>query len=376
MARRPRPAQPPASAELLAFLRKVEQQPEDDATRLVLADWLDDHGDPKWAEFIRLRHELAGVVDDAGRRAELVERERRLLAEVAAAGGPLPEALLRAPRVRAVGGGPPLRLVNSIGMTLALIPAGRFLMGKPSPDEGRRPPPDPDDEDPDWDDVDDACPQHEVTLTRPFYLGVYAVTWKEYERVMDEDPDETAREEAGCEDESPRHPAHNLCWGEAVDFCAALSRLPEEKAAGRVYRLPMEAEWEYACRADTTTRFWTGDILTKKQATFDADGPTRVGKYPPNPFGLYDMHGNVLECCADTYGHYRAGPQVDPRGPDDGDFAVFRGGSYDTTMEGCGSAERFADAVSHFDPGLGLRVALDATLPGRARKGRSPRRKQ
>ncbi len=364
----------PLGPELSAFLRQVKERPDDDATRLVLADWLDEHDAADWARLVRLRHELAGVVDDAERRATLVDRERRLLAEAEAVGRPLPAALLGAPRVRAAPGGPPLRIVNCVDVTLTLIPAGRFLMGKPAPAEGLRLPPDPDDEDPDWDDVDYACPQHEVTLTRPFYLGVCAVSWEEYERLMDDDPDESAREDAGCEDEGPRHPAHNLCWGEARDFCERLSALPEEKAAGRVYRLPTEAEWEYACRADTTTPFWTGDVLTPKRATYDADGPTRVGKYPPNPFGLFDTHGNVLECCADSYRPYAPGPQVDPFVRVAADLLVFRGGSFRTSMEACASHERFGDSGSHFNLDLGLRVALDVA-PAPA-SGRPRRRKK
>jgi uncharacterized protein (TIGR02996 family) len=338
-----------------AFLADIAAHPEDDRLRLVFADWLEDHDNAAWAEFIRVRSELAGVIECAPRRAALVQREQGLVARAVQAGRPLPEVLLRAPCVRPGPGHPPLQVVNSIGMTLTLIPAGQFLMGKAAPGEGLCEPPAPQDEDGEWRNIDDACPQHEVTLARPFYLGIHAVTWKEYERVMDDE----AREEAGCEQESPHHPAHNLCWGEAVEFCQALSALPEEEAAGRVYRLPTEAEWEYACRADTTTRFWTGDKLTRKQATFAARGPARVGKYPPNPFGLYDMHGNVLECCSDTYGTYPREPQVDPRGTELGDLAVLRGGSYDMPAEQCASARRFADAISHFVPDLGLRVALD-----------------
>jgi uncharacterized protein (TIGR02996 family) len=353
------------------FLTDLAAHPENDTLRLVYADWLEDHGNTTWAEFIRVLAELAGVIDCAPRREALVQRERALAAQAAQSGCPLPELLLRAVRVRPGLGHPLLHVVNSIGMTLTLVPAGRFLMGKPVPDEGLREPPAPEDEDKEWRHIDDACPQHEVTLTRPFYLGIYAVTWKEYERVLDEE----AREEAGYEEESPRHPAHNLCWGEAVEFCQALSALPEEKAARRVYRLPTEAEWEYACRGDTTTRFWTGDVLTRKQATFAARGPTRVGKYPPNPFGLYDMHGNVLECCSDTHGTYLREPQVGPRGAEFGDLVVLRGGSYDRAAEQCGSAQRFGDAISHFVPELGLRVALDVLPTGRGQEDH-PRRRQ
>lgn len=342
------------------FLRDIRQHPEDDALRLVVADWLQDHDRPAWAAFIRLRHELAGVVDNAGRRADLVQRERLLLAEVAVSGPPLPEVLLQAPRIRPGPGSPPLHLINSIGMQLILIPAGRFLMGNAVPEEGRVAPPQSEDDDVSGVAIDHACPQHVVTLTRPFYLGVCAVTWAQYARVMTDDLD--------LEDESDDHPVHNLCWGEAADFCEALSGFPEERAAGRVYRLPTEAEWEYACRADTTTRYWCGDVLTRAQATFACEGPTPVGSFPPNSFGLFDMHGNVLECCDDTLGDYRAEAQVDPRGSAPTDLCVFRGGSFETVAADCASARRFADSGSHFNWDLGLRVALSVPAAGH-RKG-------
>ena len=341
------------------FLQDILAHPHDDSLRLIYADWLDDHGKPQWTQFIRLRHELAGVVDDAVRRAALVERERVLLQTLAGTGQTLPDVLLAAPRVRPAAVGLPLRFNNSLGMAFTLIPAGRFLMGKPAPDDGLRPPPEKEGED--WDNIDEACPQHEVTLSQPFYLGIYAATWAEYER-LDDDPEETAREEAGCTDESDDHPAHNLCWGEAQDFCEALSELPEEKAAGRVYRLPTEAEWEYACRADTLTRYWCGDTLTRQQATFESDGPTRVGSYPANPFGLFDMHGNVLECCDDTFDRYAAAPQVNPRASVGHGLMVFRGGSYRMSAADCASAQRFGDYGSHFKAGLGLRVAVSVPV--------------
>src|SRR5262249_4711820 len=128
----------------------------------------------------------------------------------------------------------------------------------------------------------------------------------------------------------PDHPMENVLWAEAVEFCKRLSALAEEKRAARRYRLPTEAEWEYACRAGTTTPFHFGDSLSAKQANFNGNFPygdagkgpylrqtAKVGSYLPNAWGLYDMHGNVAEWCADWYdpAYYKHSPREDPRGP-------------------------------------------------------------
>ena len=342
-----------------AFLQDMLAHPNDDSLRLIYADWPDDHGKPQWAQFIRLRHELAGVVDDAVRRAALVERERVLLESLAAAGQKLPDVLLAAVRIRPAAGGLPLRVTNSIGMKFILIPAGRFLMGKPAPDDGLRLPPEKEGED--WDNIDEACPQHEVTLSRPFYLGIYAVTWAEYER-LDEDPEETAREEAGCEDESDDHPAHNLCWGEATGLLRGLISVAKGESS-RPRLSPADRGGVGICLPCRHAHaLWCGDILTRQQATFESDGPTRVGSYPPNPFGLFDMHGNVLECCDDQLDSYTAVPQVDPRSSAPSGLMVFRGGSYQSPVADCASARRFGDYGSHFLSELGLRLTVSVPV--------------
>src|SRR5262249_35661117 len=145
----------------------------------------------------------------------------------------------------------------------------------------------------------------------------------------------------------PHHPVEGVSWHAADDFCRRLSELPAEKAAGRVYRLPTEAEWEHACRAGTTTPFFFGATLSRQQACYDGHYPydgsprgnflnrtTPVGSFPPNAFGLYDMHGNVWEWCSDwaEWSHHndhdpeRTYPAVDPAGPPTGTRKVLRGG--------------------------------------------------
>src|SRR5262249_4326336 len=142
---------------------------------------------------------------------------------------------------------------------------------------------------------------------------------------------------------SADHPVERVTWEEAVEFCRRLSHLPEEKAAGRAYRLPTEAEWEYACRAGTATPFAQGLSLSGAQANFDGGFPygggergrslqktTRVGSYPANNFGVHDLHGNVWEWCADWLDslYYAASPKRDPQGPAAGQLRVLRGGSW------------------------------------------------
>src|SRR5205807_6124391 len=136
----------------------------------------------------------------------------------------------------------PKLLTNALGMKLALVPAGTFLMGSPEDEPGHR---------------FNEGPQHEVVLTQPFYLGVHPVTQEQYERVMDSNPARFNRGGGG----GPDHPVENVSWDDAAAFCRRLSELPAERQAGRAYRLPTEAEWEYACRAGTATPFSAGPAL-------------------------------------------------------------------------------------------------------------------
>ena len=188
-------------------------------------------------------------------------------------------------------------------------------------------------------------PQHRVTITQPIYLGVYEVTQAEYERVMDVNPSthsHTGEGSASVESmDTSRFPVESVSWDEANEFCKKLSSFEEERVAGRRYWLPTEAEWEYSCRAGSTTPFHFGDSLSLKQANYPGDraveGPslfrtTTVGSYPPNAFGLFDMHGNVGEWCQDWYDeeYYAQRVEHDPQGPTSGTHRVLRGGSYGT----------------------------------------------
>jgi formylglycine-generating enzyme required for sulfatase activity len=246
------------------------------------------------------------------------------------------------------------RVTNVIDMTLALIPAGTFRMGSPSSEPERS---------------KDEGPQHEVTITRPFYLGIYPVTQREFEIVMGHNPSYFNAWKGG----GPEHPVENVSWDDAMEFCRKLSAAPTEKAAGRYYRLPTEAEWEYACRAGLPMPFSSGLTLSSHEANFNGNYPygpvsrgpylertTRVGSYSANPFGLYDMHGNVWEWCSDYYdgSYYRNSPRYDPPGPPTGHLRVVRGGSCYNIGRFCRASYRFGVAPVNRDLDVGMRVVM------------------
>jgi formylglycine-generating enzyme len=240
----------------------------------------------------------------------------------------------------------PGRIVNSVGMELALIPAGSFLMGSPESEPGR---------------FDNEGPQHRVTLTRPFYISVYPMTAGQGIQASSD-----FLHGPSVEDYVMEYPLDSLNWEEAVDFCDRLSRLPEEQAAGRTYRLPTEAEWEYACRAGTTTPYHFGTAITRANALFNEDEfirPTltprsRVGSFRPNAFGLFDMHGTVQEWCLDWFAPYSALAVPDPHGPPHGERKILRGGSWFVQAAHCRSAYRNSFYPHSRSNNYGLRVVM------------------
>ncbi len=261
----------------------------------------------------------------------------------------------------------PVALTNSIGLALALIPPGAFTMGSPETEVKRS--------------SEEA--QHRVRLSRPYYLGTCPVTQGEFERLMGGNPSYWSpwgyRRKRGVDVDTSRFPVERVSWFDAIEFCKRLSDLPAEQAAGRTYRLATEAEWEYACRAGTTTPFHFGNVLDGTQANMfggapygtDKKGPylnrpANAGTYPANAFGLYDMHGNIWEWCADWYdtGTYTNMTPADPTGPAQGEARVIRGGAWRFSAEWCRSASRYG-----YDPRIraydvGFRVALSPPVPG------------
>ncbi len=219
---------------------------------------------------------------------------------------------------------------NSIGMEMVRVLPGEFVMGcgKEPPRTNRE------FKGREWDEA----PEHKVTITKDFYIGAFEVTNAQFEKF---DPQHKRFRGQARMAEAPGarvsvaddEPVTFVTYDQALAFCEWLS-----KKEGKPYRLPTEAEWEYACRAGTETAFHTGDTLTAKQANLgrvfdkkEKDGKSftmPVGSYPPNDFGLYDMHGNVAEWCLDWYGPYEAGQQTDPVGRATGCSRVARGGAY------------------------------------------------
>jgi formylglycine-generating enzyme required for sulfatase activity/tRNA A-37 threonylcarbamoyl transferase component Bud32 len=239
---------------------------------------------------------------------------------------------------------------NSVGMKLVRVKPGRFLMGSPESDRDRE---------------EQEGPRHEVEITRPFYVGATEVTQGQYRRVTGKSPSHFRAGGPGADRvaglDTDDFPVENVSWDEAVAFCKALSERPEEKAKGRRYRLPTEAEWEYAARAGTATPFSFGDdpdlVRLGQYAWFFTNAETRThpaGTLLANPWGLYDVHGNVWEWCSDGPRVYARGPVRDPVGPD-GPRRVVRGGSWNCGRM-CRSAQRAAYEPDKRFPDTGFRV--------------------
>jgi formylglycine-generating enzyme required for sulfatase activity len=223
------------------------------------------------------------------------------------------------------------------------IPGGAFMMGSPDNEQGRS---------------NDESPQHQVTVPT-FYLGKYPITQAQWEAVMGNNPSNF---------KGAKPPVEQVNWDEAVKFCQKLSKKTE-----KTYRLPSEAEWEYACRARTSTPFYFGDTITPDLVNYDGNNPygstpkglyrkktTDVGSFPPNAFGLYDMHGNVWEWCSDKWHDNYSDAPTDGSSWETGgsEYRVQRGGSGHYSAVYCRGANRHCrSAVVRFWY-FGFRVAL------------------
>jgi serine/threonine-protein kinase len=235
-------------------------------------------------------------------------------------------------------------ITNSIGMKLRLIPPGKFAMGSLPNEVGRRA---------------DEGPQHNVTISRPYYIGVYEVTQQQYAAVMGTNPAVFGKTNGG----GPDHPVENVHWHDAVAFCQKLTDSTAEKSAGRSYRLPTEAEWEYACRAGSQTPYYFESAAElPKHAWYSPTANARthpVGKCEPNPWGLYDMYGNVWEWCSDYYAPYTPADAIDPTGVATGTMHVFRGGAWNDVASDMRSAHRWHFGVGSAQFNIGFRVVCE-----------------
>jgi formylglycine-generating enzyme required for sulfatase activity len=239
----------------------------------------------------------------------------------------------------------PVEITNSLGMRFVLIPAGRFMMGSPPTEI----------------DHGDAERPHEVVLTKSFYMGTTEVTQSQWTAVMKTNPSFL---------EGADLPVETITWAEAVEFCDKLSA-----AENVVYRLPTESEWEYACRAGTTTPFSTGTTIRSDQANYDArktygsgvvgqyrEATTPAASFAANAWGLHDMHGNVWEWCADWFGEYPGGTVTDPLGAKKGDARVVRGGCWINDPAICRSANRGHTEPESWNFHFGFRVVREVDL--------------
>lgn len=277
-----------------------------------------------------------------------------------------------------------LRKSKVLGLEMALIDPGEFEMGSPNGEPNRR--------------ADEL--QHKVRITKPFLMGTYEVTQEEYEKVMKANPSWFTKKGGGEEKvrqfDTSRFPVERVSWFDAIEFCNRLSKqdgyepyykmtdvkvedgwIRDAKVmmvGGNGFRLPTEAEWEYCCRAGTTTPFHYGRASTGVESNVKAVPPTgyaspprvpdlnrtaRVGSYKPNRWGLYDMHGNAAEWCWDLYDkeYYANSPKSDPQGPEKGTHRILRGGNWLISNGSCRSASRFFHTPNEATYYGGFRVA-------------------
>lgn len=229
---------------------------------------------------------------------------------------------------------------NTLAMPMVLIPAGTFVMGTPETETYRK--------------ADEV--QHKVTITKPFYLAVYTVTRRQFAAAMQQ------KMPSGANGDLPQ----TVPWGEAEWFCKNLSH-----STGQKFRLATEAEWEYACRAGTTTPFSTGETISTTQANFNGDriygrgqkgiyrdNLTPPGTFPPNAWGVADMHGNFFEWCSDWRAPYPSGDQIDPQGPRTGKRRVMRGGNFSSHPAYLRSGARY-----DYDPKVDYAFRVVLELP-------------
>ena len=314
-----------------AFLQHILENPADLTARLVFADWLEERGDSR-SELLRLQHTLTQQINPPNRPV-LEARQRELLAS----------------GVKPVGPFLNLSIAKGIEMTFACIAPGTFLMGSPETEL----------------EPDDNEELHEVTLTKPFFMGIHQVTQEQWQAIMGSNPSLF---------EGENLPVEQVSWEDCIAFCKKLS-----ERTGRLCTLPSEAQWEYACRAGTTTTFSFGEAISTNQANYNgsfdyvtpmnfrsADGEYRekttpVGSFDANALGLFDMHGNLWDWCEDYYGNYAELKSLkDPAQSikQSENRRVLRGGGWGDVAWGCRSAYRLRSSPDHRSSNFGFRVCL------------------
>jgi uncharacterized protein (TIGR02996 family) len=310
-----------------ALLAGIVADPLEETRWLVLADWLEEHdADPRRAELLRLHRKLLATCCEPDAHPERAEWQRRAVELLGAGVVPcVPRHTLELP-----GG------VELVG---AFVPPGSFLMGGTEYDAEK--------------------PVHRRTLTDGFFLGVYPVTQAHWSAVMGTEPSHF---------KGPNRPVEQVSWDECQEFCA---KLTAHAGGSATVRLPTEAEWEWACRAGTTTHYHFGDVPSADLANYngsqtwngspkgkDRKTTTDAGTFPPNPWGLHDLHGNVWEWCADQYRPYTADEQQDKIEESSDNLRVVRGGSWRGNPVNCRAASRRRGAPANRNYGYGFRVCF------------------
>jgi uncharacterized protein (TIGR02996 family) len=307
-----------------ALLHAIVADPQNEDRWLVLADWLEEHDDVRRAELLRLHHKLLATCCEPERYPERAAWHAQVVELIAQGVRPcLPS--------RSVV------LAKGVEMRFSFIPPGSFLMGSPEDEQDR-----------DWDED-----QHRVTLTKAFWLGTCPVTQMQWREVMGTNPSFFPGD---------NRPVDTVSWDDCESFCLSLA-----KKTGLQFALPTEAQWEYACRAGTTTAYYTGNGLQAlKRAgwcSYDsvlgsAKETRPVCQLEPNAWGLFDTHGNVAEWCADYRGEYPQGDVQDPFNGNESSFRTLRGGWWYGYPSHCRSAYRLFFQPDIPDDVYGFRAVL------------------
>jgi len=312
-----------------ALLAGIVADPLEETRWLVLADWLEEFDDPRRAELLRLHQRLLATCCEPDAHPERADWQARTVELLSAGVRPcVPQHALELP--------------GAVPLVGSFVPPGSFLMGGTEYDSEK--------------------PVHNVTLTRGWFMGVYPITQAQWKAVMGTEPSHF---------KGPNKPVEQVSWGECHEFCGKLTAHLNGVAT---VRLPTEAEWECACRAGTTTHYHFGDVLNADVANYNGtytwngspkgqnrQTTTDVGSFAPNPWGLFDLHGNVWEWCADWYAQYtdddRTDPSRDTEQSDD-NTRVLRGGSWLNVPRSCRAAARSWFAPTYRYDNCGFRVCF------------------
>jgi uncharacterized protein (TIGR02996 family) len=312
-----------------ALLAGIVADPLEETRWLVLADYLEEHDDPRRAELLRLHRKLLATCCEPDAHPERADWQGRVVELLGAGVVPC------VPRHT-------LTLPGAVPLVGAFVPPGSFLMGGTE--------------------YDDEKPVHRVTLTAGYFLGVHPVTQAQWAAVRGTEPSHF---------KGPNRPVEQVSWDECQEFCV---KLTAHAGGSATVRLPTEAEWECACRAGTTTHFHFGDVPDTDRFNYNGSytwngsekgknrkATTDVGSFAPNAWVLFDLHGNVWEWCADAYAPYTSDHQTDPSGKsEDSDYSsrVVRGGSWGNDPRDGRAANRYWLASAYCGNDFGFRVCF------------------